>query len=409
MTPHQYETINKVLSKKDKVVGFWGEGGTGKSYSISKFIEGLSDDISVMMCTTTHQSLSVLKDMLPEHYKCNVETGTIHSFLGFRVFSDAGKTTLKKIDKDINSFDYLIIDESSYLTKQLLDFIYSDELSSKIREKIICVGDKFQLTIDGFLNLDSISSEELSVNMRQNEDSGLYKYCVQLREQIKLKGSPVPIESNGEDLILINNHTEFVSMYKKDCSDKIIIGFKNNTIKTYNSNIKQKLLKKSVYSIGDNLTILEPTFKQMGDGSRQQIFTNRERVQIVKVEDDSDDITTLLCKNKKGSTARINVPKNKTKYTERLNAYAKEKDWKNYYRMKEMFNFVHHNYALTVYSAQGSTFDNVYIDLSDFNPPNDPMNDKLMRMVYVALTRARKKAIVYLGSGVRDYAEFGRK
>ena len=48
-------------------------------------------------------------------------------------------------------------------------------------------------------------------------------------------------------------------------------------------------------------------------------------------------------------------------------------------------------YASTVNKAQGSTYDNVYIDLNDIGKCYD--KDQVRRMLYVALSRARHKAV----------------
>jgi len=409
MTEHQREKFDNIMSHSDKIVALFGEGGTGKTVSVSKFIQSLDENQIVALTTTTHQSLSVLRDMVPSHHKCDITTSTIHKFLGFRVKDNQGKSTLQRNPKhEISFVDYLIIDESSYLTKQLLDFIKGSEVGFRVRKKIILVGDKMQLTIDDFLNLDSIFSEELTENMRQSRDSDLYTFCHSLRHRIENKLGVVPIPANGKDIIMTSNHTAFVSEYKKNTSNKCILAFLNSTVKSYNNNIKKKMLKEDTYSIGDTLVVMEPTFKKLANGSNSIIYNNRERVEILGIVQETDSDTLLLVKNSKEIEAQLLVPKSKAEYNRTLKNYVDKKDWKNYYDYKEARNFVHHSYALTVHSAQGSTFDDVFIDLSDFNPPNDPVSDKLLRMVYVALTRARKRVFIYLGDGKRDYQAFGK-
>ena len=95
----------------------------------------------------------------------------------------------------------------------------------------------------------------------------------------------------------------------------------------------------------------------------------------------------------------------KTHYENYLKLLAEKQDWKNYYSYKNYYNHVHHSFAMTVHSAQGSTYDEVFVDLTDFDPPNDPLFHQWMRMVYVAISRARNKVTIFNGLK-RDYTKF---
>ena len=100
MTSHQSETIINLLDSDEHIVMLTGAGGTGKTTTISKFIESLPESASVMMCSTTHAALSVLNEMLPTVCHCHVDQATIHRFMGFTLSVDKfGKQTLYKSDK----------------------------------------------------------------------------------------------------------------------------------------------------------------------------------------------------------------------------------------------------------------------------------------------------------------------
>ena len=49
--------------------------------------------------------------------------------------------------------------------------------------------------------------------------------------------------------------------------------------------------------------------------------------------------------------------------------------------------------ASTVHKSQGSTFDTVFIDLSDLSTCRQP--DMAARLLYVAFTRARNRVVLY--------------
>lgn len=409
LTEHQNKIFSSMIKDKSNEVFFSGAAGTGKSFGITKFLESLPEYMSVRLTSTTHQSISVLREMITKDVKCNVEISTIHSYLGFTIVYENGNEVLKKLrkDHDPECCNYLFVDECSYLTRDLLKEIQRI-FGSSVSKKTILIGDECQLSIDPFLNLSSIPKYELTENMRQDKDSSLFRYCDNLRTEIKTIGKPQEIPVTP-DIALYQDHKDFIESYK--CSfttDKVILAYLNNTVKTYNNNIKKHMLGKDTYSIGDNIIVLAPVHKNTPAG-KKIVINNRERVTIESVIDKSD-YYEMGIETKDKKYYEINVPKTKVWYNNALNilknsALSDKSKWKNYYDFKENYNFVHHCYALTVFSAQGGTFEEVFIDLSDFNPPNDPMFINLMKMVYVAMTRAKCRVHIFMGNS-RDYTSF---
>jgi ATP-dependent exoDNAse (exonuclease V) alpha subunit len=99
--------------------------------------------------------------------------------------------------------------------------------------------------------------------------------------------------------------------------------------------------------------------------------------------------------------------KTKTALTEYLeDTTSDEQYWQRY---DECFN-LKHQYACTVHKAQGSSYSHVFVDLSDIKAqldkkPTSHNNyakpiayNTYLRLVYVALSRMRHSATVYLGN-----------
>ena len=61
-----------------------------------------------------------------------------------------------------------------------------------------------------------------------------------------------------------------------------------------------------------------------------------------------------------------------------------------------MFHQVQHAYALTVHRAQGGTYENVAVHLSDFNANRNP--DERKRLFYTGCTRASRNLTLYYGT-----------
>jgi ATP-dependent exoDNAse (exonuclease V) alpha subunit len=72
-----------------------------------------------------------------------------------------------------------------------------------------------------------------------------------------------------------------------------------------------------------------------------------------------------------------------------LDAYSGEKRWREFWELKNLFADVNYAYCLTIHKSQGSTFQNVFVDV-----PNALTNRNVRernQLLYVAMTRASKR------------------
>jgi hypothetical protein len=76
-----------------------------------------------------------------------------------------------------------------------------------------------------------------------------------------------------------------------------------------------------------------------------------------------------------------------------LKHYAKHKNWGAYFKIKNEYLDIRSPHALTCHKSQGSTFREVFIDLSDISKNNKWY--EVARLVYVAITRASHTVYVY--------------
>ena len=63
--------------------------------------------------------------------------------------------------------------------------------------------------------------------------------------------------------------------------------------------------------------------------------------------------------------------------------------------MKNSFANIQYNFAATIHKLHGSTFDTVYIDLNSLMYNTQVDEDFKYRLVYVAITRARRNIKVF--------------
>ena len=80
-------------------------------------------------------------------------------------------------------------------------------------------------------------------------------------------------------------------------------------------------------------------------------------------------------------------------YKKVLNFLRKNKDWKKFYTIKDYFGDLRNRDSCTVHKSQGSTVNDVFIDLEDLMKCRQP--DMVRRLLYVAISRARNNVYFY--------------
>ena len=110
------------------------------------------------------------------------------------------------------------------------------------------------------------------------------------------------------------------------------------------------------------------------------------RVWYLKVETDEGRRLTLPVLHESESS----------RFQRELKQFAELKRWKEFWRLKQQaFANVNYSYALTIHKSQGSTFQNVFVDLPDI------MRNRKIRernqLLYVAVTRAAQRLFMRRG------------
>jgi ATP-dependent exoDNAse (exonuclease V) alpha subunit len=76
-----------------------------------------------------------------------------------------------------------------------------------------------------------------------------------------------------------------------------------------------------------------------------------------------------------------------------LKYYRRKKEWHKYFSLKNTIPDLRQRDAATVHKSQGSTYDTVFVDLTNISTCHNPI--AAARMLYVAFTRARSRICLY--------------
>ena len=136
-------------------------------------------------------------------------------------------------------------------------------------------------------------------------------------------------------------------------------------------------------------------------------FNNGDTIEIVSIDESPDRYYEITFKSTHGGGLFTSkTPKNIDFLKADLNELATEakknpKLWSYWFGFKNETLDVKHIHSMTAWKTQGSTFDTVLVDMNNLIQilswgGSEDKQDMFNRAGYVSLSRARKKAILYL-------------
>lgn len=454
LTPRQKEITESILydltSKNDITeILLKGYAGTGKTFITSYIAKQLR--VPFVVTAPIHKAVSVIS-------KATNATGmTIHSLHGIRL-----NMQLDSFDATNPQFDPLADPKCGNYKVQMCDegsqVPYGIYLLNKARAKeygykILYIGDEGQLPpikekVSKVFGIKK--TYELTDVMRQEENSNLLKLFKYLRgdlinntsESIKylLRNRNQINDGVGYELLKAGNYAKSIMPYYTLDTIKNVnycrnVSYTNDNVGLWNTYIRRLILGNDLplITVDDVFT----SYTTIVDEFNEIIIANSSDYRVGTVRDYTDDYglktfavnfiedggifptkTLQIIDHTHEETLKTYKQILTHLYTNAINATtAKGKAWKKYMIFKDTHlcmiriellggtikikKDIDYGYALTAHKAQGSTYDNVTVDLQDImyyrrNNKFYAYTDIAMRnkLLYVALSRARNLALI---------------
>lgn len=413
LTAKQQEGVDKFAeflvddsTNEFRLVGF---SGCGKSFLTTYLIEliekkrqlkqalGGSFNYKVQLTATTNKAAKALKDAIGEDHTLYTEVSTIQSFLNLILKNDysTGKQSLIKSKQYKPKYNYIcFIDEASYIDSHLLKIIRE----SFVNSKIVFIGDSDQL-LPVYHNIAPAFTVEPSIfldeTMRQEKGSSITELGHAFRRVLHGDKFPKIEDYLASDVSIITGpefqkltDTLFTSdEYKSNPNHCKIIGWTNSKIQDYNAYVRKLWTATEPYIVGEYVVANSAIIQN------EQTLAANEAVKRIYGASPVFEKYGIPCQELLFDFGPVLVPLDFKAAQKLIKAAANAKDWHLYFQLKEEFCDFRPNHALTTHKAQGSTYENVFLDLSDIG--RNTQNQEIARLMYVASTRASKKLYLY--------------
>lgn len=406
------EFFKFMLTPSEKEFSISGPAGTGKTFLLQFLIDkilpmyrdackltGAKVTINQVALTATTNRAA---DVLTGHFSKAAQT--IHSFMNLRVRDDF-RTGKQKIEKTRNFMIHretlIIIDEASMIDRDL-DKVIQEATHSSC--KIVYVGDDRQLAPVGeklsLVFTRPMRRVQLTQQMRNATQPALMALCQQFRTTVETgKFKPIHLVPGVIDLLSDEEMKDHVTNnFKTEGYDSRILAYTNNQVKDYNNYIRS--IRGYDERLHDGEMVVNNTGVEIaGQGmmsAEQEFIAKRVDAPDVSIEIDGMNVVGYpvdLHAIKGGVIFNVLQPADPEYFSNVMKYLGKNSDWPNYYHLKNKFPDLRSRDSSTVYKAQGSTFNSVYIDLQNIGTSN--ITDQVARMLYVAVSRPKERLFFY--------------
>jgi phage/plasmid-associated DNA primase len=420
------EFIEKKAHTYHKLTGF---AGTGKSYLVTQLIKYLQlRERKVIVASPTNKASKNI-DKMASSNGLKIKSTTLAKLLGLQPeVTVKGKEIFisSNNDNDLDEYDVIFIDEYSMVSKENLELLHkkvSEAFTNKI--KVIFVGDSAQLPpineqtspIDNWEQVKSNST--LSEIVRYSGE--LANATKIIRTDSKFNHCIYPFSTSEDKTIVCLPRPQWEEKTKEIFGSEQfannpnyarVLVWRNKTADKLNELIYNALFNSSKpYELGTLLISKSPIFREVFNSFKKKtewgiVENNSEEFKVCGPSNLATKTINLLNKNyvfeywlvpvltsngnhldlqilTKESALKMSKIKSEIQ-TKIKNFHGNKKtQWEQFFNLQKSFDNVSLAYALTTHKAQGSSINNVFIDVMDLKGCPD-----LQKIQYTACTRA---------------------
>jgi hypothetical protein len=403
-----------------------GKPGTGKTFLMRAFAQS-NPKIVALFTAPTNEAVRQLELSL----QGRATTRTTYSALGLAMstWSEKQEIYQKQLPEDFYDYNLLVVDEASMAGKKmgprekelLIDYVQASGI------RVVWLGDDCQLppveSYDGTSPLFNLGYRTITLSQVMRHSGPILEFADLLREEIYKPVKNLPKVPDGIESVAKSRVSQYLlqvetfdKLRKGDCR---IIVWRNNTADSYNQIVRAEMFgaveaRNTFLFPEDQILFTKPLFstrdlenldvKRFRDAEIELVCSINTKAQVTKVSEiQLFGIETFRAElNVEGGmncvayvpTRRGEMQKKKlldelAETAKGLRGKAKGDAWGYYHKVSGIFASVKHSYCITGHRSQGSTIDEVFVDVGDMLA--NPTRLVAFKNLYVGATRAKNR------------------
>ncbi|MGB3138166.1 MAG: AAA family ATPase [Nodosilinea sp.] len=400
----------------EKLYLLTGYAGTGKTTLLQAFISGLrdrGDDRPIVLSAFSNKATKVLSTMAAR-WRLDIDAMTCCKLLGLRpVINEDDGNQMFVIDRQqasqIDRYRLVIVDECSMVNQELWDLLVNAVSNLYRSTQILFVGDSAQLPPvnepESACFRQIVHKSQLTEvvryggaiavvaeDVRRNLERDRLPHFASDTNANNTEGCFVLPRPAWHDLLI----RAFTSPAYQQNPDQVrALAYTNRRVAQLNQLIRTAVYGPNALRFvpGERLIAVTPCLEDEAivlptSAECEVLHTARGRegewpLWILEVETETGDHKTLRVLHESGQG----------EFKAKLDGLAKEKSWMEFWDLQQRFHIVDYAYSLTIHKSQGSTFQDVFVDVPSMTANRNVVERN--QLCYVAFTRAAKRLFLY--------------
>ncbi len=410
------DALHGFVNSPEKLYLLTGYAGTGKTTLLQMFISGLreqGDDRKVVLSAFSNKATKVLATMA-DQWQLEVDAMTCCTLLGLRpvIDEETGKQEFqpdRKQGSQVDRYRLVIVDECSMVNEELWLLLVNAVSSLYGGTQILFVGDPAQLPPVNesesacFRQIPQQSALTevvryggaigvIAEDLRRNLTRDRFPQFRSDTNAERTEGCFVLPRPAWERLMLRAFTSE---AYQANPDQVRALAYTNRRVIQLNQMIRKAIYGEAALrfvpgerlialtSCLDDDAILLPTSAECEVTEARRGRDGEWPIWILSVETEENKYKTLRVLHESGQR----------EMTAKLDLLAREKRWMEFWDLKQHFHQVDYAYSLTIHKSQGSTFQDVFVDVPSMGANRNVIERN--QLCYVAFTRAAQRLFVY--------------
>jgi exodeoxyribonuclease-5 len=410
------DALNEFIDSQEKLYLLTGYAGTGKTTLLQIFIDGLrqqGDDRRIVLSAFSNKATKVLASMA-DQWQLDVDAMTCCTLLGLRpvINEDTGNQEFqpdRKQGSQVDRYSLIIVDECSMVNEELWKLLVNAVSNLYGSTQILFVGDPAQLPPvnepESACFREILHKSELTEVVRYGGAIGVI--AEDIRRHLERDRLPrFRTDTNRdrtEGCFVLPRKVWETLMLKAFTSDAYQINpdqvralaYTNRRVARLNQMIRRAIYGPTAQRFvpGERLIAINPCLDD--DAIILPTSAECEVLEARRGRDGEWPIWRLSVETEEGDyrTLRVLHESGESEMKLKLDSLAKEKRWMEFWDLKQHFHEVDYAYSLTIHKSQGSTFQDVFVDIPSMWANRNVIERN--QLCYVAITRAAKRLFVY--------------